>query len=116
MAGGACSSSSEDSDSDNEHYDEAAQAVKFKGIDIKHVENEGPPVRKQPTLKVVDPNKMVKIEFRKLAKPKHQFLLDFCSKKQNAMLFTTSQQQHLQGAQALQIENNISELVQKLNE
>ena len=32
------------------------------------------------------------------------------------MLFTTNQTQHLQGAQALQIENNISELVQKLNE
>ena len=32
------------------------------------------------------------------------------------MMFTTNQLQHLQGAQALQIENQIAELVQKLNE
>lgn len=43
LGGGACSSSSEEaSDSDNEHYDEQAQAVKFKVIDVKHVsDNEG---------------------------------------------------------------------------
>ena len=31
-------------------------------------------------------------------------------------MFTTSQAQHLQGAASLQIENQITELVQKLNE
>lgn len=46
-------------------------------------------------MKSVDPHKLIKIEARKTTKPRHQFLLDFCSKKQNAMLFTTNQQQHL---------------------
>ena len=79
--GGACSSSSEDSESDNEHYDEKAQAVKFKVIDIKHTEAEGPVLRKQQTMKSVDPHKYMKIEIRKIPKSRHQFLLDFCSKK-----------------------------------
>ena len=89
--GGACSSSSEHTESDNEHYDEEAQAVKFKVIDIKQADPEGPVLRKQQTMKSVDPHKLVKIEARKITKPRHQFLLDFCSKKQNTMLFTTNQ-------------------------
>ena len=93
--GGACSSSSEDSDSDNDHYDEQAQAVKFKVIDIKQVESEGPVLKRQPTVKSVDPHKYIKLECRKLQKTRQQFLLDFCSKKQNPMLFTTNQTQHL---------------------
>ena len=72
LQGGACSSSDEDEDSENEHYDEAAQAVKFKVIDVRHTEPEGGvSLRKQQTIKTVDPHKMCKIETRKLAKPKH---------------------------------------------
>jgi len=40
----------------------------------------------------------MRIECRKMAKSKAQYLLDFCSKKQNAVMFTTNQSQHLQGA------------------
>lgn len=70
LGGGDCSSSS--SDSDNEHYDEQAQAVKFKVIDIKHVvENEGgATLKKQMTVKAIETNKPVKIECRKIQKPK----------------------------------------------
>jgi len=73
-------------------------------------------LKRQQTVKAIETNKPVKIECRKIPKPKTQYLLEFFSKKQNSMMFTTNQQQHLQGAQALQIENQISELVQKLNE
>ena len=68
------------------------------------------------SIKAIETNKPLKIECRKIQKPKSQFLLDFFSKKQNTMMFTTSQAQHLQGAASLQIENQITELVQKLNE
>ena len=71
LGGGACSSSSEDSESDNEHYDEEAQAVKFKVIDIRHTDPDGPVLRKQQTMKSVDPHKLVKIEARKPGKARH---------------------------------------------
>ena len=39
-----------------------------------------------------------------------------CSKKQNAMMFQTTQAQHLVGAQAQQVEQQVAELTAKLNE
>ena len=62
-----------------------------------------------------DPHKPLKFECRK-TKCKAQALIDLCSKKQNTMMFQTNQAQHLVGAQAQQIENQIAELVQKLHD
>ena len=42
-------------------------------------------------MKAVEQNKPVKIECRKIPKSKCQYLLDFFSKKQNSMMFTTNQ-------------------------
>lgn len=65
LGAGDCSSSSEDSDID--FYDEQAQAVKFKVIDIKHVaESEGGNLKKQMAVKAIETNKPVKIECRKI--------------------------------------------------
>ena len=86
---GAVSTSTESEDSENEQYDEEATAIKFKIIEIRHQEQEkdGQKGPKQQNMRGPDPNRLVKIENRKTNKPRHQFLMDFMSKKQNTMLF-----------------------------
>ena len=90
---GGCSTSEdrESSDSEGEQYEEKAQPVKFKVIDIKQPEIELAIPKKPVQQKGPDPNKMLRFETRKMPKSKMQCLIELCSKKQNSMLFMTSQ-------------------------
>ena len=95
---------------------EDAQPIKYKVIDIKLQDTELNFFKKATMAKnAYDPHKPLKFECRK-TKCKAQALIDMCSKKQNTMMFMTNQAQHLCGAQALQVENQIAELVQRLND
>ena len=119
MSGGECWSGDDievSSESEGEQYVEDAQPIKYKVIDIKLADTEQNYYKKLPIAKgAYDPHKPLKFETRK-TKCKAQALIDLCSKRQNTMMFMTNQAQHLVGAQAQQVENQIAELVQKLND